>query len=314
MKIIVFIALASTMACTGLFSQTESDKRAAFQFSFLYPLTTNGIYAPQYENGVSLNALAGVSRNETIFALGGLANIVLNNASGLQIAGLYNHIGNSGNGMTLAGLANFSGRSFNGLQFAGLANIAGDVNGMQFSPIVNIARTVRGVQFAALVNIADEADYPIGLLNLIKNGEQIIAATADETGSIILSFRSGGKYTYGILGYGYAANAGKPTFLAQAGYGAHIYLTPKFALNNELTIDNLQESKNNSFKTGYSLLPSYKLSPHFGLFAGAGIYYMYSDNPENNGIFPSHSLWKKHSNDARQQVYIGYKLGVQYVF
>jgi hypothetical protein len=312
MKIIAFIILASAVA--GLHAQTESPMRAPFQFSFIYPLSTNGLNASLYENAVSLNALAGVSRNETAFALGGLANIALNNASGLQIAGLYNHAGNSGKGIAIAGLANFARQSFSGLQLAGLANFAGDVNGMQFSPIINIARKVRGVQFAALINIADEADFPIGLINLIKNGEKTIAATVDETGSAILSFRSGGKYTYGILGYGYAAKAGKQTFVTQGGLGAHIYLTPKFALNNEITIDNLIESRSNSFKTGYSLLPAYKLSHRFGCFAGAGIYYMYSDNPEKHAIFPSNTLWEKHSANDRRQVYIGYKIGVQYVF
>lgn len=79
-----------------------------------------------------------------------------------------------------------------------MTGIADDVNGVQFSSLVNKARKVNGVQFATLVNIADESDFPVGLVNIIKKGERGISVTYDLLGNTLLSFRSGGKYTYGI--------------------------------------------------------------------------------------------------------------------
>ncbi|MDR1403246.1 MAG: hypothetical protein LBJ60_06055 [Tannerellaceae bacterium] len=34
-----------------IFSQTDGEKHAAFQFGFVTPLSTNGFYASQYTNG-----------------------------------------------------------------------------------------------------------------------------------------------------------------------------------------------------------------------------------------------------------------------
>jgi hypothetical protein len=96
--------------------------------------------------------------------------------------------GNDGRRVLIAGLSNTVGKSYNGLQIAGL---------------VNVARHVSGVQIAGVVNIADDSDCPVGLINLIKNGEKGIALTYSETGSTVVSFRSGGKITYGIVGIGY---------------------------------------------------------------------------------------------------------------
>ena len=66
-----------------------------------------------------------------------------------------------------------------------------------------MANDVKGVQWAGLLNIARNSDVPIGLINIIKNGEMGMAVTYDGIGNAVASFRSGGKYTYGILGIGY---------------------------------------------------------------------------------------------------------------
>ncbi len=70
-----------------------------------------------------------------------------------------------------------------------MTGIADDVNGVQFSSLVNKARKVNGVQFATLVNIADESDFPVGLVNIIKKGERGISVTYDLLGNTLLSFR-----------------------------------------------------------------------------------------------------------------------------
>lgn len=46
------------------------------------------------------------------------------------------------------------------------------MKGVQFAGLVNVAEEVTGVQFAALVNVAEESDFPIGIINIIKEGEK----------------------------------------------------------------------------------------------------------------------------------------------
>lgn len=314
MKKILAIVLF-VFACNITFAQTDESKKASFQLSFISPIGTNGKYAAEYTNDYSLNLLVGISKNERQLTLGGLSNIILNDAKGIQVAGLSNYVGNSGEGMQWAGLANINKRQFNGLQIAGLFNTAADVSGVQIAGLLNIAKDVKGVQFAGLVNIAENSDVPIGLINIIKNGEMGIAVTYDGIGNTVASFRSGGKYTYGILGVGYNHKMKKNGLVAEAGLGAHIPVTNWFRINNELKTSTIGcDSSDPVLNAGYSLLPAFRIGRHFELFGGASINYMETKNMSAGNVFPNHSLWKGDNSAKLQQVYIGYQVGVQFIF
>ncbi len=295
---------------------------------------TNGKQSAEYTNRYSLNFLVGISKNEEQLTIGGLSNIILNDAKGVQVAGLSNHVGNSGEGMQWAGLANMNKGTFNGLQVAGLFNTAADVTGVQvggllniaknvkgvqIAGLINIAKDVKGVQFAGLVNIAENSDVPIGLINIIKNGEMGIAVTYDGIGNTVASFRSGGKYTYGILGVGYNHKMKKNGWVTEAGFGAHIPVAKWFRVNNEIKATAIgcntdYESNKAVFNAGYSLLPAFRIGRHVELFGGASINYMETKNRSAENLFPSHSIWKGNNSTKLQQVYIGYQVGVQFIF
>lgn len=342
----VLLAISLCVVSYGItLSQTNESKKSVFHLSFITPLGTNGLYSSQYTNKVSFNILAGVSENEEAFTFGGLSNIILNNAKGFQFAGLSNYVGKNGKGLQFAGLMNinkkkFSGTQFAGLintagnvkgfqfagltnwakntdgfQFAGLVNVAGNVNGFQFAGLINKAKNVDGVQFAGLINIADNSDCPIGLINIIKNGEKSIAITYDAIGSTVLSFRSGGKYTYGIIGIGYNHKIKENSLVTEGGFGAHIPVVSWFRINNEIKASSIGSNSDKPvLNSGYSLIPAFKIGNHCELFTGVSINYMKSWDTENSALFPKHSLWKKNSSTGMQQVYIGYQVGVQYLF
>lgn len=311
MKKVILAALFLQTANTAAFSQTYES---AFHLNFFPPLSTNGAKAAQYTNGASLNILVGISKNEKAFALGGLANIVMNDANGFQMAGLANFAGNSGSGIMLAGLTNIVRNEYRGFQMAGLGNIAGDMNGFQFGGLFNVARRVRGVQFAGLVNIAQSSDCPIALINIIKEGEYSIAVTYNETGSAVLSFRSGGRVTYGILGVGYNHKSKDKGFVTEGGLGAHTRIADWFWINNEIKGGMIGDfSDVGTFYTNYALLPAFRIGRHFEIFGGPSINYMQSDNIANKNLFPSGSLWKKHTDTKLQQVYIGWQAGIQFI-
>ena len=337
MKRIWGLSIALTGVClfsTGnTFAQSvevEEEKTSAVHISFVPPLSTNWQDAANYTNHFSLNMLVGISKNETAFTLGGLANIIGNNANGVQFAGLYNYVGNDGTGILFSGLVNMVMNNYSGLQgagllnaakeikggqLAGLVNVAEDVDGFQFAGLINAAKNVKGVQFAGLINIAETSDYPIGFLNLIKEGERGIAVTYNEIGSSIISFRSGGKNTYGILGIGFNDKVKSNSYVTTGGFGAHINIAKWLRINNELSGETIGTfSKNTTYKAGYALLPAFKIGQHFELFGGASINYMYSNDMSNRNLFTNNPLWKNNTSLSLQQVHIGYQIGLQYMF
>ena len=168
-------------------AQQAPDRNSAFQFGIIPPVSTNGLKMREFTNGVSVNMLLGLSENERYLTVSGAGSIVSGQADGLQLSGLFNWT-EGGSGLMASSCFNVTRGTFTGLQIVGL---------------VNVADKVRGVQLSTLVNVAQECDFPIGLINIIKNGEMGVAVTCDALGNAMVSFRSGGKYTYGIIGAGY---------------------------------------------------------------------------------------------------------------
>jgi hypothetical protein len=258
----------------------------------------------------------------------GLLNTVVNTYSGLQFAGLANITGEM-KGFQFAGLANTTGKmkgfqfaglanitgEMKGFQFAGLANIAGDVvDGLQFAGLMNVAKNVSGMQFAGLINIAENSDCPVGLINLIKNGEMGVSVTYSEIGSTVATFRSGGKYTYGILGLGYNFKAKGSALVTTGGFGAHINCTSWFRINNELNSETIGNfSKETTFRVGYALMPAFKTGKCLEIFGGPTVNYLQTNDLNNANMFPNNSLWKNWGTSKLQQVYLGYQVGVQFI-
>lgn len=340
----VFIILLTVF---HLSAQMNQGKYVPFHFSFMPPLSSNGINASQYTNGASFSILAGMSANERNFTFASISNVIANEARGLQFAGISNYIGKQGQGVAfaritnitkgtykgvqLAGITNYSaGESrgiafaglnnaingnFKGVQFAGLLNTSKDITGLQFAGLLNIAGKVRGVQFAGLLNIAEESDCPIGLVNIVKRGEMGIALTYDILGNGIVSFRSGGKYTYGIIGFGYNHKlSGNNKTVAETGYGVYIPCYSWFQINNEFKVTSTATSDKPFLNASYSLLPSFKIKKHYNIFGGASLNYSTTTEMDNQTLFPQNNLWKKQTDNRLRQLFIGYLVGIQYIF
>jgi hypothetical protein len=109
-----------------------------------------------------------------------------------------------------------------GLQLTGLINSSKEEIGSQVAGVANFASKVHGIQFAGLFNVADSSDYPIALVNFIKNGKKTLAVSTDEFLFTHLDFRSGGRVFYGLIGGGYKFTNKPARFMADFGFGAHI--------------------------------------------------------------------------------------------
>ena len=304
-----------------LWSQSNPEgenggKRCLVQVSFFYPLCTNGFEASNYANNVSISFIEGRSRSVNGLALAGCVNTVKEDGRGLLMSGLLNAVHGTMSGVQLAGLVNIAGAASRGIQLAGLVNVARDFSGLQLAGLVNVAHTVRGVQLAGLVNVADSSDFPIGFINLIKNGEMGIAVSYNELGIAMLSFQSGGRYTYGILGIGYNHYLhGQQPFIVSGGIGAHIPCTNWLRVNCELKSTNLlpaRESTDGLMALNFSLLPAFRLLPHLELFGGPSISYARVDHDYRN-VLPSYSLWRRIDATRTRQLHLGFQAGVQYI-
>ncbi len=333
------LLLVSTTSLSAQTVETNGEPHSTVQLTFFPPLGTNGRHAAQYTNDFSLNLLAGVSKNERAVALAALTNVIRGNASGFQIAGLVNYTGGEMCALQIAGLANVGCGDASGAQFAGLANVAKnveglqlgglfnaarDVTGLQFGGLFNVARNVKGAQFAGILNIAESSDYPIGIVNIIRDGEMGIGVGYNEIGTTSLTFRSGGRVLYGILGIGWnhKVNGDNNGVSMMAGYGAHINILPWLRINNEITLESVdcfQNEDSNTFKAGYALLPAFRLG-HFELFGGPSVNFMQTKDPEMFDLFPKNPFWEKErtltgrSSTKLQQAFIGWQVGVQYIF
>lgn len=304
-----------------LWSQSNPEgenggKRRPVQVSFFYPLCTNGFEASNYANNVSISFIEGRSRSVNGLALAGCVNTVKEDGRGLLMSGLLNAVHGTMSGVQLAGLVNIAGAASRGIQLAGLVNVARDFSGLQLAGLVNVAHTVRGVQLAGLVNVADSSDFPIGFINLIKNGEMGVALSYNELGITMLSFQSGGRYTYGILGIGYNHYLhGQQPFIVSGGIGAHIPCTNWLRVNCELKSTNLlpaRESTDGLMALNFSLLPAFRLLPHLELFGGPSISFASVDHDYQN-VLPSYSLWRRIDATRTRQLHLGFQAGVQYI-
>ncbi|SDT68461.1 hypothetical protein SAMN05216490_4910 [Mucilaginibacter mallensis] len=284
-----------------------------YQVSLTPGLSSHGIYNSQVINHLSINLIGGytagiqgvelggvfnIDRNNVSFfqaagvfnivggnmkgiQMAGIYNQVLNNTSGVQIAGIYNQTNNLSSGMQLSMIGNVADTS-RGLQLTGLINYS-KVAGSQLSGVINIAKNVHGFQFGP-VNIADSSDYPIGLINFVKNGPKSLALSYDDANFIHLDFRSGGRILYGLLGAGLNTAGGTYKYALELGLGAHMISDHRFSVDGELVTRLTTDLGKNSYQT-YSLkfLPAYHLSHHFSLFAAPAFGFTSgSDNPKIN--------------------------------
>lgn len=268
-----------------------------------------------FYNGIQIGGISNFTKDSNIgLQIGGIVNYS-GSARGLMLGGIANITKDSNIGLQIGGIVNYSG-SAKGLMLGGISNISGDFTGFQFAGVMNVAKNVKGVQFASIINIADDSDFPIAFINIIKNGKMGVSLSYDILNNTVLSFRSGGKYTYGILGVGYndKVNDGSK-IMAEAGYGIHIPVNHLFEINNEFKATSVGFSNDKTcYNFAYLLAPSVTFWNHYNIFGGVSFNYLNSNYEDSNDLLPKKYLWSKDTNDNAQRMYVGYQIGVQYVF
>jgi len=305
-----------------------------FSFNVLAGLSKN-------EKNFALCGLGGIIRDTASgLQIAGFSNTILHHADGIQIAGFLNYVKNSAGRLQIAGFTNINGR-FDGLQIAGFTNINGRSDGLQIAGFANLSKKtttglqlsgfintgsdlhmqvagffnkaakVRGMQIAGFMNIADSSEYPIGFLNFIKNGERSVSLSIDETLTSLVSFRSGSRHLFGILGAGYNWTKDQSLYAFEAGLGAHLIHSGNFQLNTEVAEIWLTKFEGGEYlRSALRLLPSLKLGSRIEIFCGPSFNYVYSKGDIGANLV-SHYVWSETKSDYFQGLYFGVMGGVQ---
>lgn len=260
------------------------------------------------KGGSQISGLTNLSRGVSTMQISGLTNKT-DEIKALQVAGLVN-IAKQSSGPQIAGLTNHA-QHVKGTQLAGLVNTADVVEGAQISGLINRARVVKGVQLAGLINIADSSDYPIGIVNLVKNGTKRMGVSTDENLSTLLSFRSGGNKLYGLIGLGTNLQYSTLAYGFEAGLGLILHKRDNFQVDLEafnLFMTDFQGSEYS--KSGIRLLPALNLGRNIQLYGGPSLNFMHT---EKNGEYRSGSweIWGKSYKKGYSSLDLGYTVGVQ---
>lgn len=274
-------------------------------------------YIHNEAKGFQAAGFANITGRSEGLQAAGFANINTGNMRGVQLGGFAN-LAKKANGLQGAGFINIA-EKVQGTQAAGFGNVAGDVTGVQasgyfnkagnvhtqISGFLNIAKNVKGAQISGFINIADSCDFPIGFINISRKGEKYLGLTVDDYLTSMITFRSGGKYLYGIVGAGANFSYDDPAYALEAGIGAHIPLAKHFRLNLEMSSTSLSDFWNTvQVNSSFRVLPAVKLGERFEIFAGPVYHYTYS-NDKTYFNARSNYIWSKPQSGYYQSMHIG---------
>jgi hypothetical protein len=258
------------LTCLSLFGFAQEKQSPTYHSFFHSDVVDYKSYfgrtchTPKGTHHFTVNLLAGLAKNEYGLLIATLWNEVDNNAYGLQISGLYNYIKDQGKGLAIAGYCNnykfHAGmqigvynyaEKMRGLQI-GFDNSSVDMQGLQIGMLNNYPEStaLKGAQVGlfnignspvqiGLCNISDHNPYPLGLVNLIKNGQMSAGLAYDELGNIKAQFYSGGEYLYGLVGFGNSLKSQDGHLLFEGGIGVSFKLSPGLRLNPEISAKQL---------------------------------------------------------------------------
>lgn len=290
---------AKGVMLSGLFNNV-GDSVTGLQLAGLLNITG------KTNKGLQLAGLINKTNDVAGMQLAGLLNVA-HEVSGLQLAGIANVNANSD--AQIAGLANIAKNKSN-VQVAGLVNKATAAN-FQVAGFMNVAKKVKGVQLAGLINIAEDSDYPIGIINLVKNGERQVGVSFDENGTLLASFVSGGRVLYGIIGVGYNFQNATAQYVAEGGAGIHIPVSRHFRINAEMVTSVMSDiSSSCYFKSSAKILASYKIANRAELFAGPTFNQLGYDRSQSD-IGPYGYLFTHTGNNNFMAYYIGATAGLR---
>lgn len=242
------------------------------------------------------------------FAIAGGANITAGPGSGLLLAGAANWVHGPFEGGQLALGLNVAAGGLRGVQGLSVVNVVrGDLHGAQFAAGVNIvtgrligvqggtglnfARGGAGVQGGVvnvqrgsfdglqigLVNISEDADFALGIINVVRQGRLHLETTINTEGFVQTGIKHGGDhwhYVYSLITRPFAGGGNDPVVGVGMGIGGR--LTPGARVFFDFdTVGHWMRDVDGGVDDGSEMLVQaralmgVRLTPRFALVAGA---------------------------------------------
>lgn len=271
------------------FCGNETEILRGAQFSAVYNMAQQNVYGGQVSNVFNYaNNVVG----------GQVANVVniTNELTGFQASNVLNVTTGSARSVQVANVANVATGEFKGIQVANCVNVAiKDFMGLQAATIGNFAAgNVKGAQVGFINICKGDCDFQLGLINYSRNGIFEIGGSYTTNERVRVSFNSGSKYLYSVLG-GYidpnnfsvkGTDIKTGTFFLGLGtrleiwkfnFDFEVLANEVFFVNTEKDIDNKERVKTEWYPTT-RLSVGFKPVKHLRLFAGAALSYEVSSN------------------------------------
>jgi hypothetical protein len=316
--IVSAVFLSSTM--NG--QETKEKPAEGSQFTFAYPLGTNGKEAISESNKFSFNLLYGANGGLNGLEIGGLVNYNTGKVNGVQLAGVANVNKGYTSGLMWAGCLNLTLDDAHGVQFADINVAKGDFNGLQ-AGVINYAGGLRGVQFG-VINIVgeDKGAVPIGLINVVKGGYYALELTAGDVLYTNVNYKMGVERFYTIFKFGASRYEDVPVYSVGLGFGTMLTLAEKHKLSMDLSFNHIVfneewNSEDDNILAKFDLTYRYSLGEHISLLAGPSFNWYASemgmDDANGRLNIPSHA----HHFDCegyQNWTWIGFNAGIAYRF
>jgi hypothetical protein len=319
--ILGLVLFAVFFSSTMKAQEKEAYETQGAQFTFAYPLGTNGKEAINISNKFSFNLLYGVNGGLNGLEIGGLANYNNGEVQGVQLAGLANVNREYTHGLMWAGCFNLTLDDARGVQLADFNVAAGDFTGVQ-AGVINYAGGLRGVQFG-LINIVgeDKGAVPIGLINVVRGGYYALELVSSEVLYTNVNYKMGVEHFYTIFKLGASWYENDPVYSVGLGFGSMFTLAERHKLSVDLSINNIVYNEewdaDDNYLSKLDITYRYSLGEHISLLAGPSLNWYASDMGQEDGVrtlnIPSHA--HKFTCDGYQNwMWVGFNAGLAYRF
>lgn len=328
---IITLLLLTVLLSFKVFSQ--ENRKTTAQFTFAYPVGSNGKEAIEIKNNFSFNLLWGVNGGLNGAEIGSIFNYNKGDVIGVQIAGVVNinerktngtiisgvaNICNDSNiGVLISGIVNYSIENSTGLQISTVNTVRKHFNGTQIG-LINYSKKMKGFQLG-LINVVDSNDgvLPIGMFNVVRKGKYEFELACGDMIFSNFNFKMGVDRFYSVYKIGFSTFKNKPISSYGIGIGSEIKLNDKSKLSIDITTNKLIYNNNwdvklntlNKTDINYRYILCSKLS----VFAGTS-FNIYSTDEKHENKFEKlnvpYTFYTREENNIQHYLWIGANAGI----